>query len=189
MSFDSIESTQSIGSIQSNLTSEISVMSLEDNHEDILESIDEAEIFEESEDPRSEPYANEAEIFESEDPRSEPYANEAEIFEESEDPSSEPYAGFPNDAYKDLMILVTKHKLNNKTGNDIIRFFNKHSNIKKSPLPKNIEKGRAFMNNMNFSNLEFCKVLIANHKGKDYYLYYQDLIQCVKNILSVPNIA
>lgn len=48
MSFDSIESTQSIGSIQSNLTSEISVMSLEDNYEDILELSD-AEIFEESE--------------------------------------------------------------------------------------------------------------------------------------------
>lgn len=157
MSFDSIESTQSFESIQSNLTSEISVMSLKDNYEDILESTDEAEIFEESEDPRSEP-------------------------EESE-------AGFPNDAYKDLMILVTKHKLNNKAGNDIIHFFNKHSNFTKSPLPKSIEKGREFMNNMKFSNLEFCKVLITNHKGKDYYLYYQDLIKCIKNILSVPNIT
>ncbi len=177
MSFDSIESTQSIESIQSNLTSEISVMSLKDNYEDILESTDEAEIFEESEDPRSEP---EAEIFEeSEDPRSEP---EAEIFEESE-------VRFPNDAYKDLMILVTKHKLNNKAGNDIIHFFNKHSNLTKSPLPKSIEKGRVFMNNMKFSNLEFCKVLITNHKDKDYYLYYQDLIKCIKNILSVPNIT
>ena len=152
MSFDSIESTQSIGSIQSNLASEISVMSLEDNYEDILE------------------------------------LNEAEIFEESEDPRSEPYAEFPNDAYKDLMILVTKHKLNNKAGNDIIHFFNKHSNLTKSPLPKNIEKGRKLMNNMEFP-LEFCKVLITNHKGKDYYLYYQDLIKCIKNILSVPNIT
>ena len=134
MSFDSIEST---GSMQSNLISEISIMSLEDNYEDILESTDEAEIFEESEDPRSESHAE-----------------------------------FPNDAYKDLMILVTKHKLNNKAGNDIIRFFNKYSTLTKSPLPKNIEKGRVFMNNMNFSNLEFCKVHITNHKGKDYYLYY-----------------
>ena len=104
MSFDSIESTQSIESIQSNLTSEISVMSLEDNY--ILEPTE-----------------------------------EAEIFEESEDPKSEPYAGFPNDAYKDLMILITEHKLNNKAGNDIIHFFNKHSNLIKSPLPKNIEQG------------------------------------------------
>ena len=158
MSFDSIESTQSIESMQSNLISEISVMSLENNYEgnyeDILESTD-----------------------------------EAEIFEESEDLSSEPYAGFFNDAYKDLMILVTKHKLNNKAGNDIIRFFNKHSNLTKSLLPKNIEKGQEFMNNMKFSNLEFCKALITNHKDKDYYLYYQNLIKCIKNILSVPNIT
>ena len=151
MSFDSIEST---GSMQSNLISEISIMSLEDNYEDILESTDEAEIFEESEDPRSKSYTE-----------------------------------FPNDAYKDLMILVTKHKLNNKAGNDIIRFFNKYSTLTKSPLPKNIEKGRVFMNNMNFSNLEFCKVHITNHKGKDYYLYYQNLIKCIKNILSVPDIT
>jgi hypothetical protein len=143
MSFDS---TQSVESIQSNL----SVMSLEDDYEDISE--------------------------------------EVEIFKESED-RSETYTEFPNDAYKDLMILVTKHKLNNKAGNDIIRFFNKNSNLTKSPLPKNIEKGREFMDNMKISNLEFSKVLITNHGGKNYYLYYQDLIQCVKNILSVPNIT
>ena len=102
----SFESTQSIESSQSNLISEISIMSLEDSFEDILESFEEPEIFEEPEDPRSEPNAE-----------------------------------FPNDAYKDLMVLVTKHKLNNKAGNDIIRFFNKHSNLTKSPLLKNIEKG------------------------------------------------
>ncbi|GET52140.1 hypothetical protein GLOIN_2v1783703 [Rhizophagus irregularis DAOM 181602=DAOM 197198] len=64
---------------------------------------------------------------------------------------------FPNDAYNDLMLLVTKYKINNKGGNEIIRFFNKHSNLTESPLPKNIEQGRAFMNNMQFSNLEFSK--------------------------------
>jgi hypothetical protein len=71
------------------------------------------------------------------------------------------------------MLLVTKYKINNKGGNEIIRFFNKHSNLTESPLPKNIEQGRAFMNNMKFSNLEFNKVLITKHKDKDYFLYYQ----------------
>jgi hypothetical protein len=107
------------------------------------------------------------------------------IFEDSE---SKTCSEFPNDAYRDLMLLVTNHKLSNKAGNDIIHFFNKHSNLTTSPLPKNIEKGRAFMNNMKFSNLEFSKVLITNHGGKDYYLYYQNLIYCIKNILSVPDI-
>jgi len=45
------------------------------------------------------------------------------------------------------------------------------------------------MDNMKFSNLEFCKVFIINHGRKDYYLYHQNLIQCIKNILSVPGIT
>jgi len=95
---------------------------------------------------------------------------------------------FPNDAYRDLMLLVTNNKLSNRTGNEIIQFFNKHSNLAKSPLPSNIEKGREFMNNMKFS-LNFDKILITNHDNKDYFLYYQNLINCVKNIISVPDIT
>ncbi|KAF0492791.1 zn-finger domain-containing protein [Gigaspora margarita] len=34
---------------------------------------------------------------------------------------------FPNEAYADLMVLVTKYKLSNAAGNAIISFFNKHS--------------------------------------------------------------
>ena len=116
-------------------------------------------------------------------------SEEPEIFEESKNPNSKTCTEFPNDAYKDLMLLVTKYKINNKGGNEIIRFFNKHSNLTESPLPKNIEQGRTFMNNMKFSNLEFSKVLITKHKDKDYFLYYQNLIQCIKNILAVPDIT
>src|SRR5581483_2289372 len=43
---------------------------------------------------------------------------ESEIFEEFESPKQE----FPNEAYRDLMLLVTDHKLSNKAGNAIIRF-------------------------------------------------------------------
>src|SRR6266542_3209754 len=127
----SFESIQSIKSSQSNLISEISAMSLEDNFENILESL-----------------------------------KEPKIFEEFENTEPEACLEFPNDVYKDLMLLVTRHKLNNRTRNDIIHFFNKHSNLTKSPLPKNIEKGRAFMDNMKFSNLDFCKVLITNYGVK-----------------------
>ncbi|RIA89206.1 hypothetical protein C1645_825160 [Glomus cerebriforme] len=54
---------------------------------------------------------------------------EHEIFEEFENSKSKTCTEFSNDTYKDLMILVTKHKLNNKTDNNIIYFFNKHSNL------------------------------------------------------------
>ncbi|GET60979.1 hypothetical protein GLOIN_2v1783703 [Rhizophagus irregularis DAOM 181602=DAOM 197198] len=116
-------------------------------------------------------------------------SEEPEIFEEPKNLNTKTCTEFPNDAYKDLMLLVTKYKINNKGGNEIIRFFNKHSNLTESPLPKNIEQGLAFMNNMKFSNLEFSKVLITKHKDKDYFLYYQNLIQCIKNILTVPDIT
>ncbi|GES94609.1 hypothetical protein GLOIN_2v1783703 [Rhizophagus clarus] len=116
-------------------------------------------------------------------------SEEPEIFEEPKNLNTKTCTEFPNDAYKDLMLLVTKYKINNKGGNEIIRFFNKHSNLTESPLPKNIKQGRAFMNNMKFSNLEFSKVLITKHEDKDYFLYYQNLIQCIKNILTVPDIT
>ncbi|RHZ89151.1 hypothetical protein Glove_18g146 [Diversispora epigaea] len=36
---------------------------------------------------------------------------------------------FPNEAYANLMTLVTKHNLSNKTGNSIIKFFNRHLDL------------------------------------------------------------
>ena len=152
-------SFSSMESTHSNILSEISIMSYE-------EGLKAAEEFEKSD----------------ESEKSSEFEGESEIFEESN-------ADFPNDAYKDLMVLVTKHKLNNKAGNAIIKFFNKHSALSKSPLPKNIEKGRTFMNNMKFSNLTFNKICIAHYNSKEYFLHYQDVIQCVKNILAIPDIT
>lgn len=151
----------SVGSTQSNLLSEISVV----GYEERLNS--------ETDEP-VEPDESGILIF-----------DEPGILDELENSKLE----FPNEAYKDLMFLVTNHKLNNKAGNAIIRFFNKHSTLPKSPLPKSIENGRKFMNNMNFPNLVFNKILITNHNGKDYFLHYQNLIHCIKHILSVPNIT
>src|SRR2546421_376384 len=145
----------------SNLLSKISIMSYEENIE-----LEESEVLEESEE-----------------------SEESEIFEEAKEPEPEALTEFPNDAYKDLMVLVTKHKLNNKAGNAIIQFFNKHSALSKSPLPKNIEKGRIFMNKMKFPNLSFNKICITYHNGKEYFLHYQSLIQCIENILAVPDIT
>src|SRR5436190_933388 len=86
-------------------------------------------------------------------------------------------------------IDLTKDKLNNKAGNVIIQFFNKHSALSKSSLPKNIEKVRTFMNKMKFPNLSFNKICITYHNGKEYFLHYQSLIQCIENILAVPDIT
>ena len=81
-------------STYSNLLSKISIMSYEENIE-----LEESEVLEESEE-----------------------SEESEIFEEAKEPEPEALTEFPNDVYKDLIVLVTKHKLNNKAGNTIIQF-------------------------------------------------------------------
>ena len=160
MSFSSVDT-------QSNLLSEISIV----DYGERLESVDfeaelETDIFEET-------------LFFDKFKNSE----DLEIEEDLEKPE------FPNEAYKDLMLLVTNHKINNRAGNAIIQFFNKHCALPKSPLPKNIQKGREFMNKMNYPNLTFNKICIKYYSGKEYFLHYQNLINCIKNILEVPGIT
>src|SRR5918999_2269837 len=73
-----------------------------------------------------------------------------DIFEDilEEEFEAKANADYPNEAYADLMTLVTKHKVSNSTGNAIIKFFNKHANLSTSPLPKSIEQGRKYVDKM-----------------------------------------
>ena len=98
-------------------------------------------------------------------------------------------ANYLNEAYADLMTLVTKYKLSNATGNAIIKFFNKHANYNTSPLPKSIELGRKFMDNMNLPNLSFDKTCIITYNNEEYYLHHCSLIDCITNILSISDIT
>ena len=91
-----------------------------------------------------------------------------DILEESEPKMN---SNYPNEAYGDLMSLVTKHKLSNVISNVIIKFFNKHANLNTSSLPKSIEKECKYMDNMNLSTLTFTKTLVKNYKNKEYYLH------------------
>jgi hypothetical protein len=102
---------------------------------------------------------------------------------------SEANIHYPNEAYADLMTLVTKCKLSNSTGNAIIKFFNKHANLSTSPLPKSIEIGRKFMDNMDLPNLTFNKTYVTSYNNNDYYLHHRSLMKCVESILLIPNIS
>ncbi|RHZ78575.1 hypothetical protein Glove_161g1 [Diversispora epigaea] len=81
--------------------------------------------------------------------------NESDESEESElaEEETETIPKFPNNTYSDLMTLIIQHNLNNKVGNAIIHFFNKHSNLPTSLLPKNIEQGKKLMDRMKLINL------------------------------------
>lgn len=128
----------------------------------------------------------------SEDDRrtlSEMSSNEDILRDILDEPEVEMNADFPNEAYADLMALVAKHNLSNATGNAIIKFFNKHANLNTSPLPKSIEKGRKYVDKMNLPTLTFTKTCVVNYNNNEYYLHHRSLINCVKNILSIPDIS
>ena len=165
----SFNSNQSFESTESNLVSEISMRSYEEviNMEESDNSQESNNILVESDNVEESDNVDNVDNIEKSD-----NANE-----------------FPNEAYADLMTLVTDYKLSNRAGNAIIKFFNKHSNVPQSPLPINIEKGQKFMNNMKFPNLTFKKICIASHNHKEYFLHYQDLIHYIKNILAIPDIT
>jgi len=106
-----------------------------------------------------------------------------------EEIDSKEIASFPNEVYGDLMTLVTKHKLSNASGNAIIKFFNKHTNLATSPLSKSIKQGREYMDRMNLPNLTYYKTCVINYNKKEYYLHHRSLLSCIKNILSIPGIS
>ncbi|RHZ79753.1 hypothetical protein Glove_141g115 [Diversispora epigaea] len=87
------------------------------------------------------------------------------------------------------MALVIENNLNNKAGNAIIKFFNKHLDLSQlSPLPKNIETGRKFMDKMNISQLSYSKYCVLTHNSQDYFVHYHPIKNCIKNLLSNPDI-
>ncbi|RHZ54180.1 hypothetical protein Glove_429g4 [Diversispora epigaea] len=96
---------------------------------------------------------------------------------------------FPNNAYADLMALVTNYNLSNEATNAVIRFFNEHSNLPLSPLPKNAKKGRELMEKMKIPTLISKKHKILTHNNIDYYLFYHSVLNCIKNILSISDIS
>ncbi|RHZ76055.1 hypothetical protein Glove_207g34 [Diversispora epigaea] len=96
---------------------------------------------------------------------------------------------FPNNAYADLMALVTNYNLSNEATNAVIRFFNEHSNFPLSPLSKNTKKRRELMEKMKIPTLTSKKHKILTHNNIDYYLFYHPVLNCIKNILSISDIS
>ncbi|RGB32088.1 hypothetical protein C1646_763312 [Rhizophagus diaphanus] len=58
-------------------------------------------------------------------------------------------AEWPNVAYRDFLELIVEGNISNKMGDKIINFFNKHSNLEKSPLLSSTKKGKDYLNQIN----------------------------------------
>jgi len=112
-----------------------------------------------------------------------------DILKPEKDVESEANIYYLNKAYADLMLLVTKYKLSNVTGNAIIKFFNKYANLDSSSLSKLIEEERNFMDNMNLPNLTFDKTHVITYNNNNYYLHHRSLIKYIKSILSILDLS
>ncbi|KAF0416340.1 zn-finger domain-containing protein [Gigaspora margarita] len=82
----------------------------------------------------------------------------------SDEDNSKKYKDFLNEAYADLMTLVSKLK-----------------------LMHNISQGKTYMNNMEL-DLSYKKTCILKHNDSEYFLYFIPILNCIKNILKVPDL-
>ncbi|RGB22750.1 hypothetical protein C1646_775595, partial [Rhizophagus diaphanus] len=72
-------------------------------------------------------------------------------------------AQWPNNTYRKFMELITEGNISNKIGDKIIKFFNKHSNLQESPLPKSTKSGKDYLNQINSPAIDFKEKTIATH--------------------------
>jgi hypothetical protein len=119
----------------------------------------------------------------------ETYSFNNDICEEAEEAEEAEPTEFPNKAYADLMALITNYNLSNEAANAVIHFFNEHSNLPSSPLPRNAKKGRELMEKMKIPTLTSKKHKILTHNNIEYYLFYHPVLNCIKNILSISDIS
>ena len=96
---------------------------------------------------------------------------------------------WPNDAYRDFMELMVENNISNKTGDKIIKFFNKHSNLENSPLPKSAKSGKDYLNQINSPSVAFKEKVVITYEEVDFKLYYQPIFRAIQALLQQPKVA
>jgi hypothetical protein len=102
---------------------------------------------------------------------------------------SENIAKWPNDAYRDFMELMVENNISNKTGDKIIKFFNKHSNLGTSPLPKSAKSGKDYLNQINSPSVDFKEKVVATYDEVNFKLYYRPIFRAIQTLLQRPKVA
>ena len=98
-------------------------------------------------------------------------------------------AEWPNDAYREFMELVIKGNISNKIGDKIIKFFNKYSNLKNSPLPKSTKNGKDYLNQINSPSVDFKEKVVATYKEVDFKLYYRPIFHAIQALMQRPIVS
>jgi len=97
-------------------------------------------------------------------------------------------AEWPNDAYRDFMELIVENNVSNKTGDKFIKFFNKYSNLKESPLPKSTKNGKDYLNQINSPSVDFKEKVVATYEEVDFKLYYRPIFHAIQALLQRPEV-
>ena len=92
-------------------------------------------------------------------------------------------AMWPNNAYRDFMELIIEGNISNKIGDKIIKFFNKHSNLKDSPLPNLTKNGKNYLNQINSPSLDFKEKVVATYNEVNFTLYYRPIFRSIQTLI------
>lgn len=161
---------------------------IEDNEEESEENIEELE--EDNEEEEEEPEENTEELeeteFNPEDFQGASLDDALETIEGKNKP--ECITKWPNDAYRDFMKLIVDGNISNKIGDKIIKFFNKYSNLKDSPLPKSAKNGKDYLNQINSPSVDFKEKVIATNFGVDFKLYYRPIFRAIQALIQRPEV-
>ncbi|POG62434.1 hypothetical protein GLOIN_2v1785275 [Rhizophagus irregularis DAOM 181602=DAOM 197198] len=98
-------------------------------------------------------------------------------------------AKWPNDAYRDFMRLIVEGNISNKIGDQIIKFFNKYSNLEESSLPKSTKNGKDHLNQITSPSLDFKEKVVSTYSGIDITLYYRPIFCAIQALLQLPEVA
>ena len=98
-------------------------------------------------------------------------------------------AEWPNDAYRDFMELIIEGNISNKIGDKIINFFNKHSDLKKSPLPNSTKNGKDYLNQISSPSVDFKEKVVASYSGVNIKLYYRPIFHTIQALIQRPEVA
>lgn len=96
---------------------------------------------------------------------------------------------WPNDAYRDFMELIVEGNISNKIGDKMIKFFNKYSNLEKSPLPSSTKNGKDYLNQINSPSVDFKEKVVVTYNEVDFTLYYRPIFRAIQALLQRPEVA
>src|SRR6266487_5967582 len=92
-------------------------------------------------------------------------------------------AEWPNDIYCDFMELVIEGNISNTIGDRIIKFFNKHSNLEESLLPKSTKSGKDYLNQIQSPLVDFKEKVVVTYHGIKFTLHYHPIFRAIQTLI------